>query len=163
MSGKGEALLTQDRLKQLLWYNPCSGNFRSCRTYKVVGTLRKDGYIKISVNNRSYLAHRLAWLYVNGEWPTGQIDHINHDRSDNRISNLRDVDNRENHKNETLSSNNTSGVIGVYWKKSTGKWWAGIKVDGRMIHLGYYEYKTDAISARLGAERLYKFHSNHGK
>jgi len=105
------------------------------------------------------MAHRLAWFYMEGEWPTG---HINHIRDDNRWVNLREVSNQENHKNQSISINNKSGVIGVCWNKKARKWHAQIKVNYKAISLGCFSDIHNAIKARKDAEIKYGFHKNHG-
>ncbi len=166
--------LTQQKLKELLHYNERTGIFtwenpraRRLKVGDLAGNLDKAGYrsISITVDGRKklYYSHRLAWLYEYGVWPKGQIDHINHNRSDNRLCNLREADNTTNHKNRTINKNNTSGITGVYWNKNHKKWRAKIIVSGKNIHLGLFTDKNEAICARLHANRLYKFHANHGK
>ena len=127
---------------------------------KEAGCLRSDGYRRICINGRYCLTARLIWLYAKGEWPAN-IDHINHERSDNRLCNLRSVTNAENHRNKSKFSNNTSGVSGVGWCKQTNKWRARIKVGGRRIHLGLFTHMADAITARAAAKVKYGYHPNH--
>lgn len=129
----------------------------------IVGSIDAYGYLRVKFKGKIYKLHRLAWLYMYGEFPDGDIDHINHNKLDNRISNLRVVTPRENTYNKPKSKNNTSGVTGVYWCRQTKKWKASIRVDGEFIHLGYYALFSDAVNARKNAEILYGFHSNHGK
>ena len=128
----------------------------------IAGTLRKDGYIEIRFNGKKELAHRLAWLYVNGKYPKQQLDHINHDRSDNSICNLRESDDCLNMKNKTRYRNNSSGVCGVNWYKPSNKWNAQIQIEGKKINLGYFIEFHEAVNARKNAEVLYGFHENHG-
>ena len=123
----------------------------------------KYGYKQGGVLSKTYLAHRVIWAIVNCEWPSGQIDHINGNKIDNRIVNLRIVNNSENQKNQTIASNNTSGFMGVSWKKATKKWYVFIGVDGKMKSLGYFCELSDAINARKEAEVAYGFHKNHGR
>jgi len=111
---------------------------------------------------RHYLAHRLAWFYVYGEFPT-MIDHIDGNRTNNKISNLRQVSSKENQCNLTIAANNTSGITGVSFSKERSKWEAKIQIDGKTIHLGRYLDKEDAILARKQGEVKYEFHKNHGK
>lgn len=108
-------------------------------------------------------AHRVVWKLVHGNDANGQIDHINGDRRDNRVDNLRVVDDAENRKNQSLPKDNTSGRIGVSWSKAAHKWKAEICLSGRRLHLGVFEKLEDAAAARSHAERLYGFHKNHGK
>ena len=120
------------------------------------------GYCGGKIFNQFLLAHRVIWAMHYGEWPGGQIDHKNHDRTDNRISNLRVVTNQGNGKNRSLQKNNTSGFTGVQWIKSSGKWDARITVDGVQKFLGSFVKKQDAITARQAANKKYKYHTNHG-
>jgi hypothetical protein len=120
-----------------------------------------NGYTLISVNKVQCGAHRLVWIYHYGH-PPQQIDHINHDRSDNRVENLRSVNNQENNKNCPIRSTNTSGVTGVSWNAQRNKWQAFITVDGRAKSLGKYTNMSDAVAARLAAAQKYGYHENHG-
>lgn len=160
--------ITQSELKEALNYDPETGVF----TWNInIGTRAKagntpsnirDGYSRIKVNGKQYQAHRLAWLYVHGEWPR-QIDHINHIRSDNRLINLREVSVSDNTRNQTLSKKNTSGVCGVHWCKRQNKWRSQINANGKRMTIGYFDKKEDAISARKAAEKEYGYHPNHGQ
>lgn len=154
--------LTAEQLREILHYDPDTGVFtrrvstaRNVKAGDVAGYSNGDGYRYISVQNRLYKAHRLAWLYHYGNWPKDQIDHINRNRSDNRISNLRDVTNKQNHQNRSKSSNNTSGHPGVSWHKQKSKWVARITHNQKLIHLGYFSILEDAVAARKAAEKLY--------
>lgn len=108
-------------------------------------------------------AHRVAWALHYGEWPSGQIDHINGNRLDNRRINLRDVTNAENAKNSAMRPSNTSGVNGVYLHKQTGKWCAQISAFGKTVGLGLFSSKGDAVIARKAAERVLGYSPRHGK
>lgn len=110
----------------------------------------------IGVDGTKYLAHRLAWLYMTGEWPEFEIDHINRSRADNRWDNLRKADRREQSGNIALPSHNTSGRKGVCWDKSRGKWIVHIKIDGRQKFLGRYG-DIDAASAVYDAAAVEHF------
>lgn len=106
------------------------------------------GYTVVNAGGNAYLAHRLAWFFVYGEWPSKHIDHINGDRADNRISNLRDVSQQTNVHNQTKpQSHNTSGLLGVSLHKPTGRWRASIKVNGKNRHLGMFDDKQEASKA----------------
>ena len=112
--------------------------------------------------NKTYSAHRIAWLMYYGEWPKNQIDHINQDPTDNRIENLRDITNSENSKNRTLQKNNKVNFNGVFFDKQTSRYRAQIKVDGVKKCLGRYDTLKEAIAARKVADINYNFHPNHG-
>ena len=120
------------------------------------------GYLRCSIFYRRYYAHRIIWAMVTSEWPSAQIDHINHDRLDNRIKNLRAVTNKENGKNQSMPCTNTSGTVGVGWHKASGKWRADIVSNGKQIRLGKFTDIKDAIVARKDAEAEYFYHRNHG-
>lgn len=162
-------MLTQEILKEEFLYDPVLGEFwrlkkRSTSNMGVpAGYVQKRGNIAISVLGKAYKAHRLAWLYMTGDWPKDQIDHINGDPTDNRWSNLREVDNMENTRNVGIPKNNTSGVMGVWWHKQNKKWCAEIKVNYKKISLGLYKTIEEAAAARKEAERHYGFHENHGR
>lgn len=120
-------------------------------------------YIMLCVTGQSILAHRAAWFLVYGEWPEYEIDHINHDRHDNRIENLRQVDRHHQLKNLALRGRNTSGVTGVGYNKRSKKWRARIGYNGVTYNLGAFETKEEAVQARKLAEKEFQFHENHGK
>ena len=126
------------------------------------GTLEKSGYKRFSIDGKHYRVHRIVWLYHYGEFPDGQIDHINHDRTDNRIENLEMKSNLANARNQRVRKNNTSGALGVTWFKRDKKWRAAIQVLSKNIHLGYFDTIEEAISMRLTANDHYGFHPNHG-
>lgn len=121
------------------------------------------GYRIGAVNGVMVRAHRAVWAINFGYWPNMQIDHINGVRSDNRIENLREVCHQDNMRNIKAPSTNTSGHVGITFLKSEGKWKAGISVDGKTKHLGVFQEKSAAISARKDAEAKYGFHENHGR
>jgi hypothetical protein len=124
----------------------------------LVGTPGTRGYLQCSVDGEVHKVHRLAWLYVYGVWPTGQIDHINHVTSDNRIINLRDVSCAENHQNRARKTKSASGYLGVTWHKRDKRWQAYIELDGKSTHLGLFQNLADAVAARQQAEVLYHPH-----
>ena len=163
-------MITQKRLKEFLEYNPDTGVFVWTVNRKknrgiggVAGCVcNTSEYVIIRIDNKNYQGHRLAWLYEYGKFPSDQIDHINHNRSDNRITNIRQVTHKENSKNRSMQKNNKSGTQGVSFNKAFSKWKASIKVDSKSIHLGYFADKKDAITARKLAEKDFGFHENHG-
>ena len=153
-------MLSQERLKSLMNYEPETGVFtwlmkpcRNVRVGEVAGSLNKGtGYVRVIVDRKRYLAHRLAWLYIYGDLPPDQLDHINRIKTDNRIGNLRLANNAENHQNMPMPRNNTSGHIGVCWKKKSQKWEARITINKKQIHLGSFTDLSEAIAARKAAE-----------
>lgn len=151
--------LTQSRLNELLHYDPDTGVFtwlaavaRSVKIGDVAGWAEDDGYLRISVGGKQYLAHRLAFLYMTGDWPKDQVDHRNGIRDDNRWDNLREATHAENGQNVALSRRNKSGFIGVCWNRQKGKWVAGIRIAGRLKHLGYFTSPEAAHVAYLAAK-----------
>ena len=162
--------ITQKELKELVNYNPETG----IMTWKVnigpngkidkqVGYINNVGYWFTSIKCQRYLFHRLIWIFVNGSFEYDSIDHIDHNPLNNKINNLRNVSHKQNLKNRKLSSNNTSGFHGVIFNKQASNWKAVIEVNSKRINLGHFLDKSDAIKARKHAERLYKFHTNHGE
>lgn len=152
--------LTAARLRELLHYNPETGEFvrKTAIGKNPVGSLvhtpHTNGYSRVSVDGRKYYAHRLAWLCVYGSWPSGDIDHINHNKIDNRISNLRDVSRSVNNQNQIrCKRDGTSGVLGVSWHKAAKKWSAQIALNGKCRHLGLFSEKDDARAAYIAAKR----------
>ena len=174
--------LTQSLVRELLDYDPETGAltwrmrdqkwFASTRARnawnnrfaeRITATAQDtNGYLLVGVFGRKYRTHRLIWLWMMGAWPTDQIDHLNHDRADNRWRNLRLVTPAENGKNQSIRITNTSGAMGVWWDRQRNSWQAYIDASGRRIHLGRYITKTDAIIARKAAERAHGYHENHG-
>ena len=158
--------MKSERLKELLEYDPETGVFiwktrrGGLKAGSVAGTKHANGYVRIKCDGKSYMAHRLAWLYVHGQFPEKQIDHINGLREDNRLSNLRCVSRSENQRNRRLCKRSTSGIIGVRWHKQAGKWQArGIN----SLHLGLFNCKATAGYVARRWRKLNGFHDNHGK
>ncbi len=139
-------------------YDPMTGSFHfrgGLKDGKIGG--RADGgkgYWRISISGKNYAAHRLAWLYVHGRWPSDQIDHINGDKSDNRIANLREASASQNTMNQGLRKDNSTGFKGVYEDKRTGRFRARITVGGKPKNLGFYATVEDAAAARRSAKHL---------
>jgi len=174
-------MITQTELKKRLHYNPDTGIFtwlpRPLESFGTVGAgkawntrlankptgyVNKLGYLIIGIDDKLHKSHRLAFLYMAGEFPKDQVDHINHARGDNRWKNLREVSPQENGRNKSLPRDNTSGSVGVSWRKSSKKWRSRIRVSGKLIHLGYFTDKADAVKARQDASVKYGYHENHG-
>lgn len=146
---------TAEMLQEVIFYDPETGQFFKKKTGKEIGPGNKSRYLTIRIgDNKPYYAHRLAWLYVYGSVP-GQIDHINGDRRDNRISNLRLCTQSQNMMNTPRQSNNKTGYRGVRLR-STGKYEASISVGGKKIHLGTFEAAIDAAAEyKKASETLY--------
>lgn len=125
------------------------------------GSPNSDGYLRVKINNVAFRVHRVIWLITYGEWPEGQIDHINGVRDDNRIENLRAVSVVGNQQNQHMRVDNTSGTTGV--RLESGAWTAKIRVRGKRLHLGRFKSLEEAAAARKSAELLYGFHPNHGR
>ncbi len=154
--------ITAERGREVLSYDPETGAFRwrQSASYRmkpgsIAGTVNSKGYRKIFIDRRAYRAHRLAWLYVHGTWPTEHIDHINRVKDDNRIANFRDATLSENMHNRPKLATNSSGFKGVTFDQRKGKWAASITTDGLAVSLGYYGSAEEASAAYLGAARLY--------
>ena len=150
-----KTILTQADLKEVLNYSLESGEFTWLKANSnrvkvgcIAGTNHIAGYISISLNGKLYLAHRLAYLYVNGCMPIHEIDHVNSVRNDNRWANLRDATHAENIRNTRMFAHNTSGARGVYLRKDTGKWQAQIKLHGKHISLGCFDTAKEASDVR---------------
>lgn len=161
-------MTTQQRLKELLTYNPNTGDFirnKVCspRQQKgdVAGTIKK-GYVSIKIDYKDYKAHRLAWLYMTGEWPEYEIDHIDEVKSNNRWSNLREATRSQNAAART-SSSNSAGLRGVE-QISSGKWRASLFVNRTRIYIGTFLTKEDAHKAYIEEkEKRFGEFSNEGK
>jgi hypothetical protein len=153
--------LTQERLKELLSYDPATGEFRcieargNLKSGSVAGCVwaNRAGhqYRHIKINRRAYGAHRLAWLYVHGRWPPAHIDHVDGNGLNNSIANLREATHAENQHNRGAKANNTSGFKGVCWAKRSGKWVATITVGRRQRHLGFFDDPAEAHAAYCAA------------
>lgn len=165
-------LLSRETLRKYYRYCPDSGNLYLIVTvdswgnetpiFKQVGTIHKNGYTLVQMFGRTMKVHRLAFLYMTGQYPEF-VDHINGIRSDNRWSNLRGVSRSENMRNRAIGKNNTSGTLGINWFPQTKQWRVRINVDGVRYSLGLFDTLNDAIAARTGAEKLLGYHENHGK
>lgn len=140
-----------------------AANWNALFAGKEAFTCLRNGYRAGRVFRRSVLAHRVIWAMTFGQWPDGEIDHINGDRSDNRLSNLRVVSSMENSRNSARPRRNKSGVVGVSWKKRDKKWRAYIAVASKQISLGNFDTLAEAAAARSRAERELGFHPNHGR
>jgi hypothetical protein len=152
--------LSHGRLQELLDYDPNTGVFTwrvargNAKAGSIAGHRGGRGYWSISINGRPYRAHRLAWLWIYGLWPSGILDHKNRIKDDNRISNIRECSETENLRNRGRFTNNQSGTTGVY-RATDNTWCARITVNYKNIHLGVFRAIDDAIAARKAAEARY--------
>lgn len=150
-----KTILTQARLKELLNYDPETGvlmwisSNRGRRSGEIAGYIKsgaRGGYRRLELSGNQYPAHRLAWLYVYGQWPTQQIDHVNGVRDDNRIANLREVSPAENQHNQKKARG---------YSRHNNSWVARIMVGWKLIHLGCFLTESEARAAYLAAKRIY--------
>ncbi len=151
--------MKQEKLKELFEYN--DGNLiwkvrkaRATKIGQIAGVKDQRGYVKITIDGKGYYAHRLIWIWHNGELLDAKLDHINTNTSDNRIENLRIATQSQNNGNRNIPVNNTSGCKGVSWSKKLGKWKVSIASNGVKIHLGYFENLDEAsVAYNVAAEK----------
>lgn len=152
--------LTQEILREHLDYNPETGVFirkksgwKKC-IGKVAGTTDTSGHLQIKIDGRLYLAHRLAWLWVYGEWPELGIDHRDGNKQHNAIGNLRKATQLQNMQNQFHPHQGRSTtLLGAHWQKKEGKWRAQIRADGRNVYLGSFDTDVEAHAAYMAAKR----------
>lgn len=171
---KNDPSITQALVIQRFDYSPETGEFRyrdnfsaKARKGKIAGNRPGNGpYLYIGIGYKRYAAHRLAWLYMTGAWPVGEIDHINGDTGDNRFANLRDATPSQNQYNQKIPKNNKSGVKGLFWIERLKKWRACVAAttqNGFNGYLGIYSSRDDAIAAiKAGRRLLHGEFSNDG-
>jgi hypothetical protein len=154
--------ITLERLREILSYEPDTGTFR-WKVYRnakvgigsVAGTVNNKGYVMIGTGKRLYAAHRLAWFYVTGSWPEDEIDHRNHIKTDNRLSNLRLATKADNNRNRRFRLGK-SGFKGVNFNRRVRKWGAQIWLNGKSRVIGYFETPEEAHKAyRAAAEEMH--------
>lgn len=137
-------MISHEDLLKTLRYEPETGKFfwlipkKGRRVGDEAGKTTNAGYRLITINKKGYLAHRLAWFYVNKCWPEDVIDHINRNPLDNRIINLRAATRTQNNYNASQHANKTSGLKGVSWNRQRGAWSAQCKANGLRVFLGYF-------------------------
>ena len=157
--------LTQEKLKELLDYDPETGIFtnkidrgRRAKKGNVAGIFHvSTGYWHIKIDNKIYKAHRLAFLYMEGYLPENCVDHIDRNKINNKWDNLREVSISCNNKNCNLRKDNNSGITGVSWYKKYNKWQSVIKTPKQQINLGCFDNLIDAAKARWEAEIKYNY------
>jgi hypothetical protein len=151
-------MLTQEKVRELFVYREDGSLVMKTRTSQrvhvgdVVG-YDHQGYIRVKVSGKDYYAHRLVWLYHHGYLPENPIDHINRNKMDNRIENLREVSHSCNLRNIGNRKDSNSGAKGVSYHSGKGKWGANIKIPGKQVCLGYYQDILEAACHRLAAEQ----------
>jgi hypothetical protein len=152
-------MIDQEAIKKLFHYDAESGmllwrkgNNRNVKPWQEAKSPNGHGYYNVKIDGKSYLVHRLIWLYVHGSFPKEDIDHKNRIRNDNRLCNLRAVSRTDNCQNISLPDHNKSGHIGVSWIKSHNRWTVYVKVDKKNKWLGYYKNLDDAVAARKAGE-----------
>ena len=162
---KKATMLTVERLREILDYDPESGAFawkistsNRAPVGSSAGTDHGNGYRVIAIDRCTHYAHHLAWLFIYGEYPNQEMDHIDGNRANNKISNLRHGTHAQNMQNLSLRATNKSGMTGVSWLKNYGKWEAYITVNYKKINLGYYDDLQEAGAAYLNAKQdLHRF------
>ncbi len=153
-------IISVERLRELLDYDPETGVFtwrgktnRRIRVGAIAGNVNSRGYISIGVDDRNYTAHRLAWLWMYGEWPKNEIDHVNGIRTDNRLNNIRDVVHSVNMQNaQAPRPRKTFGHMGTTYIKASNKWQAQIKVNDNYFYLGLFDSSEQAHKAYIKAK-----------
>lgn len=151
--------MTYDECADLLEYNRKTGellwkkSLGRAKPGSVAGYTDTNGYVRLCIKGRMYLAHRIAWLMTHGEWPKNSIDHVNGIKHDNRIENIRSASQLENCQNRQVNRNNKTGFPGVDFHKRSGKFRAKIGYQFKAIHLGYFDNPQDAHKAYLAAKK----------
>jgi len=160
-------MITQERVRDLLFYKDGSLFWRvhrsGVRFGSMAGTRHSGGYLNVTVDGKLYKAHRLVFLYHHGYLPENEVDHIDRNRSNNKIENLREVSKSCNSRNSTQQNSTSSGVKGITWDKYAQKWKAQIMVHGTAKHLGRYSDFTEAAAHRLAAEQCLNWGSCDSK
>lgn len=162
-------MLTQERLKELLHYDPETGIFTrlKCACHSAVGKRAGsndniNGYRHIKIDQKSYPEHRVAWLYMHGKWPDGEIDHKNCDGQDNKFNNLREATESQQVNNRRRFKNNTSGAKGVHWVPHCGKWMARVWSKKKTHYLGLFATIEEAdIAAKAKRIELHAEFARH--
>ncbi len=170
--------MTADYVRSILDYNHETGEFIWIRRFeickcvviwnrkhadKIAGSIKRNGYREISIDHHSYLSHRLAWLYMTGEWPPHEIDHINVKKLDNRFINLREATRKQNTYNRIIRKGNNTGFRGVRFRSDVKKkqFATCIGINGKTINLGYY--KTAEEAHEVYKKAVKKYHGEFGR
>ena len=157
-----EQIMDQTTVKKLFDYDPTTGQLtrrerlgRRSKLGEIVGHADTDGYLQTSINYKIYRVHRLIWMWVHGVWPACELDHVDRNNTNNRITNLREATTQINLHNKSTYKNNWSGTPGVQWYAPTCKWVVKISAGGKRIHLGYFRDKNEAASVYWQAKQKY--------
>jgi hypothetical protein len=163
-------MLTQEQVRAVFNYNSELGLLLRKQCWVCgcsnapVFSLHGEGYLTVSVGSKSHLMHRLIWIYHHGDIPNNkELDHIDGNRANNRLENLRLVDRSRNNKNARRRVDNTSGYPGVFFVKSRKRWVVLIYINKQRKQMGSFKELTDAINARKMAQAAYGYHANHGR
>ena len=167
---KTKSELTQDLIAKVLKYDSTTGvliwttNLHSKRVVpnSRAGTLKPSGYRQVSLLGGTYLEHHLIWFIQTGQWPTGQIDHIDQVRDNNAWHNLRQVTKAENARNRTRNPNSKLGEHGIWLNQRTNKYVAEITLNGKKVYQKSFDDIDEAIEARKAKSLELGFHENHG-
>jgi hypothetical protein len=151
-------IITADRLREVLQYDEETGVFtwktdisRNVKAGSIAGSTNDLGYVLIGIDGRHYYGHRLVWLYRTGFFPKWQIDHINGVRNDNRAVNLREATSSQNNINKRKREGSASDLKGAYFHRRVGKWTTNIRMQGKVMHLGYFDTPEEAHAAYAAA------------
>ena len=161
-------VLDQVNLNAAFHYDPFTGQltYRTTSRSGTAGALatfaHSRGYLSVAVARKQYLAHRIIFMMVNGYWPE-HVDHINHNKADNRWNNLREVQQEVNNRNMPKQANSATGYVGVSYMKARNKYRAYITVNSKAKHLGSFDTVEEAVAARDIASIQYGYHVNHGE
>jgi hypothetical protein len=162
INNEKEELISQDLVKALFAYCPDTGLFTrkittgaKAKIGSVAGSIQDSGYVLLEINSNTYRAHRVAWLYMYGKFPVELLDHINRDKADNSIHNLREASKVQNSYNTSIRSDNSTGYKGVSIDKRSNRYRAYININGKQKSLGYYSTAEEAALAYNTAAEKY--------
>lgn len=150
--------MTAEQLRELVVYEPYTGIFWLRDSNKPLGNKTCNGYVVFTLRGHTYRAHRLAWLYMTGNWPKNLVDHKDGDKANNKFSNLREATHQQNSYNGVRRKTNKSGFRGVCWNTKRQRWIAQIVVNGKTRYLGSFQIKEQAACVYQAAA-----HKHHGE
>lgn len=163
-------MLSREEILELVYYDKDSGeilwkaNSGAATLGRKCGWTRPDGYRQVYIKKHPLLLHRVIWLLENGEWPSKLIDHINGDKSDNRITNLRLANNEQNGRNSKIHLKNKSGERNVFWREGHKKWEVSVRVNKKTIYLGWFkDYEFACLVAQEARDKFHKEYATNRK